>query len=108
MVDEVSFHDEAASELLTSLKQAALRYWTQSSWVPYLTQMATDLRRAGVPAGYQAGQMNSDSLKAAEDIGMYQTEVNTLIKASVGFHRVYASPLIEPPALRPSGSSSVT
>ena len=63
-----------------------------------LGRLASRVRKDAEPLSDPVGQ-GAGARKAADDIGNCQTQVNALIKVSVGLHRVYAAPLIEPPAL---------
>lgn len=104
VLQEVSFSDDSADSLLKELQKDAIGYGTSASMVTYLRAGDQQARAYGVPPSGHWIPLDDEARKLASKIDDAQRRVNLLIMRTVGFHRVYLAPLIEPgpPADDPS------
>lgn len=76
-----------------------MEYAVNASYANYQRNQDAAVAPAGLPPSGLAAEMDKGAKGAAAEIAAAQRRVNDLIKRTVGFHRVYAAPPIEPPTL---------
>lgn len=99
VLTEVSFNDDEPMGLVEELRKSAMEYAVNASMAAHLAKYDAAAVSAGVLPSGQSAELDRQAKRAANEITAAQRRVNDLIKRTVGFHRVYAAPPIDPPAL---------